>query len=179
MPCGGGLHGDELLGDEVHPVLKRRHEADLGRAVVREQPVGRDAAVEVVHRHVEPGLGEAAVDAADELLDGSPQLPVLADLAAARHRHLDEGDLAAQIRPQLEQELDRAQALRDPLCVVEPVDPEQEPAAGELLAEAGQRPVDGRPVRAVREIGRIDRDRVGGGSHLAAVAEAKRRSRPP
>src|SRR4029079_6207043 len=140
----------------------------------RKEAIRRDAAVEVVHRDIEPRLGEAAVDPAHELLDGSTQLPILANLAPARHGDLHERDLAAQVGSQLEQKLDRAEALGDALRVVEPVDAEQQPAVGELLAEPRERPVDAGLARPLREIPCVDRDWVGSRPDLSPVGELNR-----
>jgi hypothetical protein len=101
-----------------------------------------------------------AVDPPDQLLDVASQLTVLADLAAARHGDLHERDTSAQIRAPLEQELDRTQALDDPLRVVEPVDTEEDAAAAELGAQAAQGALGRSRAGALRKVAGVDRDRV-------------------
>ena len=46
---GRSLGGDELLGDEVHPVAEGRHEADPGRPEEAAEHVSRIAARQVAH----------------------------------------------------------------------------------------------------------------------------------
>src|SRR5204862_2814779 len=130
--------------------------------VVGEEAPPPDAAVHVVDGNVAARVGEAAVDAADELLDVAPQLAVLANLAAARHGDLDERDAPAEIMALLEQELDRPQPLDDPLRVVEPIDAEQDAALAELGAQAAKAALGRARAGIFRERAGVDRDRVRG-----------------
>jgi hypothetical protein len=126
-----------------------------------------------VDGHVGGGLGEAAVDAADLRLDLTAEFTVLAYLASAGNGDLDDGEAAAQLRPLLEQQLDRVQALEDPLGVVEPVDAEEDASGGELVAQRRERALHPRRPRVAGERIGVDRDRVGGGDDGAAVGQAK------
>jgi hypothetical protein len=131
-------------------------------------------AVEVVDGCVAARIGEAAVDSPDELLDIAPQFPVLAHLAAARHRDLDERDPPAQIVPLLEHELDRAQALDDPLRVIEPVDAENDAALPKLGAQTAEATLGRARASVLREGFGVDRDRMRGRPH----PPARQRDRP-
>jgi hypothetical protein len=97
-----------------------------------------------------------------------PQLAVLADLAATRDGDLHEGDASAQVAALLEQQLDRPQALDDPLRVVEPVDAEQNAAAAELRLQPAQRALGCARASVLTERCGVDRDRVRGRAHAAA-----------
>ena len=131
----GVLADDELLGYEIHSVSQGCDDARVGKAVIGQQSFEAHAAVEVVDRNIGAGQREEPVDAADELLHLRAQLPVLADVAAARYGDLDEAETAAEIAPVLEEKLDCAETLDDPLRVVEAIDAEKDPPTFELRAK--------------------------------------------
>src|SRR5439155_14661410 len=81
-------------------------------------------------------VGDAADDPPDALVDGSLELPVLRHPVARRHGHLDEADPTPPPGLPLEETLEAAQPLDDPLGVVEAVDPEQHHLAAEVVPQA-------------------------------------------
>src|SRR5207253_5145762 len=71
-------------------------------------------------------LAEALVDARGERAHAGIQVLVLVDRAARRRRDLDEGELAYPARLELEQPLDRAEALENAFRVVQTIDADAE-----------------------------------------------------
>ena len=114
--------GDVLLGHQVHAVLERGDQHDVGRGVVRAQLVLGDAAVDVVHDRP-AHLTETAVDATDRLLHFPPGGAVVLDPLARRGGQLDERDVLqlAFVQERLECE----QPLQDALRVVHAVHAQQ------------------------------------------------------
>jgi hypothetical protein len=90
-PVPVGARGHELLGYQVHAVSQRSDEADRGRSIERRQAVAIQVLRDVVDRVVAQ-RGEAAVNAADHLVDPLTELAVLADGSPGRGRDLDEAD---------------------------------------------------------------------------------------
>ena len=144
--------GDELLGDEVHAVVQAADEAHVGGAVVlvdlvrlvmlgSSRMIGGGAA-----------LGEARVDRVDErahallVVAGSRSM-----LDARRRGDLDERELPDPLRLQLEQALDRAEALDDALGVVEAVDADAERVVRrQVVTLRARRAALRRPACAIR-----------------------------
>jgi hypothetical protein len=135
--------------DEVHPVARRRDEADVRDGVERAQLVERQALVHKVDGHEVDGA-EPAVDAADELVDGAPQVLVLLDVLPRGHRELDEHDLADPLGVLREEELERVQLLRDALDVVEPVDADDDLDALEAALERREAVLDDLLLQVLR-----------------------------
>ena len=153
----GGLGGDELLRDEVHAVAERRDEADVREPVVGEQQLRRDAAVQVVDGHLLARLREAPVDPSDELLDRVARSSSYSRISPRLGTAIwTQRELAARVRPMLEQQLERAEPLGNALRVVEPVDAEQHPLSLEVppqpreLARRQRAPTALRPERRPR-----------------------------
>ena len=82
-------------------------------------------------------LAEVAVDATDGVLHERALLRVVRQVGAGGHRDLDERDLAAPRREERQEAPERAQALRDALGVVEPIDAEHQPAGRDRLEQGG------------------------------------------
>ena len=78
----------ELLGDQVHAVVERRHEHHVGGAIERGDLDVLEGLMDVVNRR-RPDSGEIAVDLADELLDASAFVSIRGHPVAARARNLD------------------------------------------------------------------------------------------
>ena len=165
-----GAGRDELLRHEVHAVAQRRHEHDVRRSVERHDVVLRERPVHVVDGHP-VHRRERAVDAPDELVHRPAELLVARDLVARGDGDLDEPHLAAPVRLALEQALERQQAPRDALGVIEPVDPQEDPFAARVGADArGLREhvrVLGEPAEGLR----VDADGEDAEADLAAVDE--------
>ena len=97
------LRGDVFLGDEVHAVAQRRHQAD-SRGSGRARPARvRIGTVDVADRR--PGrLAEAAVDLADQRFTDLPfDVGVFGNVGAALRGDLQIGDLAAPFRVVVEE----------------------------------------------------------------------------
>ena len=133
------LAEDELVRDEVHPVAERRHHHHVRPPVERDEPLLRDVAVEVLDRR-DPGLSVAAVDAGDQELDLVTLLAELGALQARGHEHLQHRGRLGAAGILLEESFEGEQLARDPLRVVEPLDPEHELASRVLLLELGEEP---------------------------------------
>ena len=135
---GLALAQGELLRHEVHPVAQRGDHGDVGAPVERDEPGARDAAVQVLDgRHAGPAV--SAVDAGDEQLDLVALGPVLLAVEPRRHEHLQHRRRARALGLELEQPLERAQLVLDPLRVVETLDAEHELTVAELLLELLER----------------------------------------
>ncbi len=110
----GGLGGDELLGDEVHPVLERRDEADPGLAVEAAERAAVIAAGEVADGHpVEVGI--VGVDASGEAVEFLAQDLVGVHRLARGGGYLQEADAAAQLLVVVEHAAEGLHALRQAL----------------------------------------------------------------
>ncbi len=95
--------------------------------------------MEVLDRR-DPGLSVAAVDAGDQELD---LVALLAELGALEARGYEDLQHRRRLRQRgilLEEPFEREQLARDPLRVVEPLDPEHELPSGVLLLELGEEP---------------------------------------
>ncbi len=117
------------------------------------------------------GFGEAPVDPAHRLVDLPLELRVLGHALAARHQELRELDVAAVLRPPLEQPFHRQQPFVDALGVVQPVDGQDLPRP---IAVPGAR---ARRLGHRRDVVRVDADRIDDGRdrapfvfHLTRVA---------
>ena len=132
----GGLGGDELLGDEVHPVVERRDEADAGQAVEAAERAAVIAAGEVADGHpVEVGI--VGVDASGEAVEFLAQHLVGVDRLARGRGDLQEADAAAQLLVVVEHAAEGLHALRQALGIVHAVDADDQRAVVDDLAEAG------------------------------------------
>ena len=173
-PLAGLLDRDVLLADQVHAVDQRRDEQRVRHRVVRGELPLRQAPVQVVHGHVVAGLGEPPVDPPDVLFDGRAELAVLPHVVPARHGDLQEGGAGTVFGVALQQHLHRQQTLHNALGVVEPVDPEQQRAPGELLRQRA-RCRHPSPARwRAGELARVDRDGRGRGLHYPSVGQHDR-----
>ena len=143
------------------PSCRLRHEADVGGAEVLVH-LGRLVVLDAQHDRRPAAAREALVDPVGERAHLRLELLVLLDAGARRRADLHEREAADPLRLELEQALDRAEALEDALGVVDPVDADADrDVVGDRVARAdggaalGDRP----PVRRLG--GRpFDRDRV-------------------
>ncbi|MDF1501664.1 hypothetical protein [Roseisolibacter sp. H3M3-2] len=162
--------GDELLGHQVHPVLQRRHEAQVARTVDRRQLLGARVLAQQ-HDRRPVGRPPARVDRVDRRRDLVLERLVGGDLAARRRGDEQEGQAAAQLGRLLPQQVERAQPLGDPLRVVDAVDADAERAAvgGVLRAQLGGAALGVRVQRQPLEALDVDADREGADAHGAPV----------
>ena len=170
--------GDELLGDQVHPVAQRRHEHDVGGTVEGRHLLRRVGVVQVMDGLC-PDPAVLAVDPADQELDLLAQLLVGPDVLPAGAGHLDEG-CPRHLEPSLGEQLaDGLDPVPDALGVVQPVDPEQQHlGVAQVGADLrGARPDPRRTGQLVEPTG-VDRDREGGGTHPALAGRAGHGDRP-
>ena len=78
---GGILRGDIFLGDEIHAVMQRRHQADLRRAIEACQHGLAESLVEIADRRP-VHFAMAAIDVADEFREFALQIAIGFDGAA-------------------------------------------------------------------------------------------------
>ncbi len=88
------LQAQILLGHQVHPVLERSDQGDVGGPVEGQQFRLAEAAEEVVHRHP-THLRVAPVDLAHQSFDLQLQFVVLGYAHAAGDHHLEQVDASS------------------------------------------------------------------------------------
>jgi hypothetical protein len=147
-----GAGGDELLGHEVHPVAERRHHHHVGGAVERHQVRRRDPAEDVVHRHP-ARRAVRTVDPSHQAVHQGAEVLVRLDPGARGHRHLHQPHLPPQLRMGLEHPLVGQQAPGNPLGVVQPVHPDEEPHAAVAAERLGFGLDGGIPAHLAEERG--------------------------
>ncbi len=150
---------DELLCDEIHPVSERRDHHHVGPAVERHELGRGHRAVDVGDGRV-PKPAELPVDVGDSHLDLVAHRPVLRAFEPRGHEHLEHRHAVGEIRIAFERALERIELLRDPLRVVEPLDPENELETVVALVELGLDRRRRRVAQARPEALDIDPDRV-------------------
>src|SRR5262249_55314062 len=117
-----------------HAVPERRDEGHVRLAVERGELALVEGAEEIADR--DPvRVAVAPVDVPDELLDLASLLDVVGDERARGRRDLDEADLVRPARVALEEPREAAEALGNPLRVVEAVDAEDDLPPADRLAE--------------------------------------------
>jgi hypothetical protein len=104
----------ELLRHEVHPVLQRRDEAHVGRAVHPRELGGRHVAV-LEHDRRPPLVPPARVERVHRVEHLLLERLVRLQLGARRRRDEQRGETAAQVRRLLEEPVDGVQPLGMPL----------------------------------------------------------------
>mmetsp|Transcript_40733 Transcript_40733/g.67366 ORF Transcript_40733/g.67366 Transcript_40733/m.67366 type:complete len:529 (+) Transcript_40733:1744-3330(+) len=168
------LRADVLVADQVHPVADRRHHADVGQVVDREELLLGDALVDVVHGVVlQRAVG--AVDAAHQLVHLVGQALVLGHLRAAGHAHLDERDLALPLGVPLKEQLEAQQLVGHALDVVQPVHAQQDLAPLESLHQLLDAGDGGGLGQLVGDVVRVDADGVHAEGHeVVPVLDAPR-----
>ena len=149
----GVLGRHELLCHEVHAVAQRGDEADARLAVDIDEHPARRRAVDVLDRHpVE--LAELAVDRPRQRLELLANVDIGHHALPRGRRDLRKDDLAAIVGVLLQKASERAELLRQPLGVVEPVDADEAGYRGRLIARAlGARFDEGVDVDAHGEAG--------------------------
>ncbi len=110
----------ELLADEIHAVFQRGYEGDFAGAVVGEQFVAAETAEYIVDRDP-AGLGELAVDFADESFELHFEGVVFGYVLAARDGYLDQGHAMVQFGKALQGVAEGFKAVADALGVIETV----------------------------------------------------------
>ena len=151
--------GDVLLGDQVHPVAQRGHQHDVGCPVEGGEFLATERLMQVVHGRL-TDVPVVAVDPPHLQLDLVPKHFVVLDPLAAGRRDLDQHRVGDLDRFVLQQLLKGLQAHPDALCVIEPVDAQQDRARvaqldADLAGALGDPFLAGYRVDA----GEVDRDR--------------------
>ena len=149
-----------FLGDEVHPVPQRGHEADARCPV---HPGKIDAGIPLVHiadRHPFDA-GEFAIDMARQRIELGAYLLIAAHILPRGRRDLEQEDLFLHVRIGGKKTLIPEETILQSLGIIEPVDAQyHRPAIG-----ARQHPATGGerflPARHLHEGGGIDADRAG------------------
>ena len=135
IPAPVDARGDELLRDEVEPVAQGRHEAHVRHPVQRHEAVLVHAAELVMHRLIaDPAV--TAVDQASQRRDLALELLVVLDPETARHGHLEEVHAPVPLGVPLQEEIEGAQTLGDPLRVVHALHAEQQAPVAEGVGQA-------------------------------------------
>ena len=113
--------GDELLGDEIHPVLQGRDETQVGRSIDRGQQLGVDV---LVHEHDGLPVSGAIplVDVPDGIEEVGFEILVRRELGARWRRDDDHRESIAQLGGVMPQPVERPQPLGDAFRVVDAVD---------------------------------------------------------
>src|SRR6185437_2455602 len=166
--------GDELLGDEIHTVVKAGYDAEIRRPEELEHLGGLMVANGKRDRLVRAVLPSGV----DRLgLPNGFRLKILvgAELAAGRGGRLDEDELSAPLGVGFEQDVDRPHAVENAFGVVEAFDPNRDPriwaqseAARDglpaflhlgLPRQRRRRPLDRDRIRANQSLVTPERDR--------------------
>ena len=119
------LGGAEFLCHQIHSILQRRNQADVGGPIVSQQFLTPKVAVNVVHRHPS-GFGEFAIDLADQQLHFTAEVFVVGNLLAAGHNDLHQRDMASLFGKAPQQQPEGFEAFRNSLGVVEAVNTKNE-----------------------------------------------------
>ncbi|CRK33032.1 hypothetical protein BN1708_005977 [Verticillium longisporum] len=162
------LRGNVLVRDEVHAVAGRGDEADVRDGVQGRQLLEGDGLVEEVDRHKLNGA-EAAVDAADELVDDGAEVLVLLDVLARWDRHLNEDDAADPLGVLREEDLEGVELLGHALDVIESVDTDDELDALKLALQGLDALLDDGLLEALDKLLGVDADGEGTDSDEAAL----------
>src|SRR5713101_9168921 len=119
------LSGDILLGDEVHAIAQRRHQADMSRSEKARQRGPRIRAVHITDRR--PGrLAVPPVDLTDDRTHGAIYLDIFRHLGPAFRGDLKERHLAQPLGLGVKKVAEGLDAIWDALRVVETIDPEDQ-----------------------------------------------------
>ena len=115
--------GHEFLGDQVHPVVQRADDAEP------RQPMQRHhldlVEVPLLEHDRLPRVGSPLpVDLFDQFFDLGIEPLILTNMTATGRSDLYEDQPAAILGPVLEEAVDGAEPLGDPLGVIEPLDPD-------------------------------------------------------
>src|SRR6267143_2994591 len=151
-------NGDELLGDQVHPVVERGHHAEVGVTVEGPDREAIVVAFPVDDRPPAPRT-DGPVHQVERVLDLELQLMVALDPAEARGRELDEDEALAVGGVALEETLEGEEPFGEPLRVVDPLDADAEKLGRN--AEAVEQLLARGRGRVRHELGRdADRERL-------------------
>ena len=127
----------EFLRHQIHAVVQRRHQAEIGGAVIRQNLLVAVLAVQEHDGLPVAGL-EAAVDAFGFLEHFLHQILIAPDVRAAGRADLHERELAPVGGILFEKALDGAEALRNALGVIDAIDADAQKrsAHAELVEQA-------------------------------------------
>ena len=169
-----GARGDELLGDQVHAVVQRRHHAHVGGAVDVRDLLGLVMLRPVDDRHPAVGAGTCALICVTQPSTSAHQRLVALQVLAARRADLHHRHALAPFGMALEHPLEGLQAIGNALGVVEAIDAEDDPLVRRGRAACATLPRSRRRARPAL-VGpvpqrRIDADR---------ERPARRSARPP
>ena len=140
-PPSSAARGDELLGDEIHAVVQRRHHARVGGAVERADLFGRVVLAAEDDRRPVRACRSArlmAVHLRQHL--GAERLVAARGGRASARRSAGTPPVSRHSGWRVEQPLEGLQALGNALGVVEPVDAHDEPGVADAERAAGWRP---------------------------------------
>ncbi len=128
-----------LLGDEVHAVVERRHQADIGGAVIALHFFVAALALDELDGFPSRGF-EFAVDSLDCFFHLDTQIDVAGNARTAGRGDLDENDFFQVPRMLFEKKLKGQQALDNALSVVHAIDAQQHlfVVETEFTAKVGQ-----------------------------------------
>src|SRR5207248_644868 len=105
-----GARSHILLGDQIHAVVERSHEAEMRRAVIRLNFIMAVLALEE-HDGLPLAFLEAAIDARGLFFDFDHEVLIALDAGAAGSADLHESELAAIDGMLFEEPLDAAKTL--------------------------------------------------------------------
>jgi len=127
------LSGDILLGDKVHAIAQRRHQADMSRSEKPRQRGPRIKAVHITYRR--PGrLAVPPVDLTDDRTDRAIYGGILRHVGSAFRGDLKERHPAQPLGLGVEKVTECPDAIGDALRVVETIDPQNETPVPETVA---------------------------------------------
>src|ERR1051326_6765346 len=112
---------DILLGDQVHAVVQRGDQADVGGTIEAIDLGMGMMAMPKPDRPPFAGL-QTSIDARSLGFDALQEIVVLRDIRAARSADLNETEFLPVLRILVEESLDSAEALEDSLGVVDAID---------------------------------------------------------
>ncbi len=164
----GILSGDILLGDKVHAVAQRCHQADMRRSEKPRQRGARIGAVDIADRRPRR-LAVPPVDLTDDRTHRAIDGGIFRHLGSAFRGDLKEGHLAQPLRLGVEKVAEGLDAIGDALRVIETIDPENETAVPETVAHPCHQPRVHCNPGGPRIIRSIDGDRKSANMHIAAA----------
>ena len=125
------LGGDELLRYQVHSVVERTDDAQIGQLIV-----GADLLMGELPLEVDDGapvtLGIFPVRPIDQLIDLPDEIVIAFYMGAAGRRDLDEDESFPVLRILLQEPVNRQEPFDDPLGVIDPLDADGHDLAGQI-----------------------------------------------
>ena len=124
-PRSSSREADELLGDEIHPVVQAADETEIGAAIILVDLL-RFVVLGLENDRGVLAVRKPFIDARRESAYALLVVVVLLDAGTGRRSDLDEGELADPFGMELHQSLHGVEALLKTLGVVEPIDAESD-----------------------------------------------------